>query len=130
MKTCLDCGIPKSRKGNYCKSCGYKYRTRPNGLKYKIVTVNKGWFKKGFIPHNFSGDLVGYGGLHDWVEYYLGKSKEKQCEFCGSKKSVQWANKSKKYLRDLSDWIALCRPCHHQFDDISTKIWATRRLYG
>ena len=53
MKFCLDCKKQKSRKGLYCKYCGYKHRIRPSGLKYKIVVKNKGWFKKGEgHPHN------------------------------------------------------------------------------
>ena len=51
MKYCLDCNEPKSNKGKYCKKCGYKHRTRPSGLKYKIVATNKGWFKKGVWSH-------------------------------------------------------------------------------
>ncbi len=33
------------------KKCFYIYRNRPKGLKYKIVAINKGWykFKGGFI---------------------------------------------------------------------------------
>jgi hypothetical protein len=35
-------------KGKYCsKICMYKYRTRPKGLKYKIVKINPTWIKKG-----------------------------------------------------------------------------------
>lgn len=49
---CLDCGQPKSRKGSYCKKCGYKYRTRPKGLKYKLLSPNLTKFKKGMIPWN------------------------------------------------------------------------------
>lgn len=48
MKNCLDCNkLKKSNKGNYCKSCGYKHRIRPSGLKYNIIKNNKGWLKKG-----------------------------------------------------------------------------------
>lgn len=46
IKTCLDCGKKKSKKGDYCKQCGYKHRTRPKGLKYTTHKINKGWFGK------------------------------------------------------------------------------------
>ena len=43
-----------------------------------------------------------------------------QCEHCGKKKttpkSIHWANKSGKYLRKLSDLIALCVKCHSEYD--------------
>lgn len=47
MKYCIECNAPKSYKGEYCKVCSYKHRTRPSGLKYNIRMVNKGWIKKG-----------------------------------------------------------------------------------
>ena len=91
MKFCLDCKKPKSsRKGNYCKKCGYKHRTRPRGLKYKIVSENKGWFRKGCRPWNkgviskLRKDKPGYDAIHEWVERWKGKPKI--CDFCGSKK--------------------------------------------
>jgi len=31
----------------YCsKKCFYRFRKRPKGLNYKIVAINKGWFKR------------------------------------------------------------------------------------
>lgn len=45
----------KSRlnRKKYCsKSCFYKYRERPSGLKYEIKKENKTWFKKGGSPWN------------------------------------------------------------------------------
>lgn len=44
---CLDCHKEKSRKGLYCKSCGYSHRPRKSGLKYTIKAINTSWFKKG-----------------------------------------------------------------------------------
>lgn len=137
MKLCLDCKKPKSRKGNYCKSCGYKHRIRPKGLVYKIVKKNPTWFKKGFnpwnkdkigvmpIPWNYKGNDVGYDALHDWVRKYKGKAKK--CSKCNSIRTVQWANKSHKYKRDLDDWLELCRKCHMKYDK-STWGLATKKF--
>ena len=58
MKRCLDCNIEKSRKGNYCKKCGYKHRIRPIGLTYRIFAKNTGWFKKGERPWHFGKSNV------------------------------------------------------------------------
>lgn len=52
MKKCLDCNKPKSRKGFFCKSCGYKHRKRPSGLKYSLKKKNSTWFKKGVSSWN------------------------------------------------------------------------------
>lgn len=40
----------KLKKGQdkYCsKECFYRYRVRPSGLSYKVISINKGWIKKG-----------------------------------------------------------------------------------
>lgn len=117
----------KAGRGKYCsQECKYKYRTRPQGLRYKIVAKNQSWiqkgqrlspeteFRRGQIPHNFKGDAVGYGALHDWVKRHRGKATT--CEWCASTLNVQWANKSFLYKRDLDDWLALCYRCHRKYD--------------
>ena len=88
------------------------------------ILARKGWkgvrnsgrtrFKKGSIPVNFKGDKVGYSALHGWV--YRHKGKPKKCESCDSVKSLQWANKSHEYNRDLEDWVPLCYWCHRKYD--------------
>ncbi len=113
-------------RGEYCsKACMYKYRTRPSGLVYVITKENPTSFKPGLtpwnkgiktgiIPANFKGENVGYDALHDWVRRHRGKATV--CEYCSSTKSVQWANKSHSYKRDLTDWLSLCRKCHIKYD--------------
>lgn len=41
-----------------------------------------------------------------------------KCERCHrtDKKKYEWANKSGRYLRDLTDWIRLCTSCHRLHD--------------
>ena len=49
----------------YCsKKCFYKYRVRPRGLTYKIVAVNKGWYKKGDHPSKETEFKKGNSPLH------------------------------------------------------------------
>jgi hypothetical protein len=79
-----------------------------------VMKPNKTSFKKGIIPSNWKGENVGYYSLHSWVNRHKGRAKI--CEFCGSKKNVQWANKSLEYKRDLNDWIELCCKCHRKYD--------------
>jgi len=80
------------------------------GKKYPQVTGSKN--------PKWKGDKVGYSGIHKWVyNHFL---KPNKCEHCGrnpgfSKNGttlLQWANKSGKYLRKLSDWLCLCISCH------------------
>ena len=62
--------------------------------------------------------VISYRGLHHWVKRYKGTPKK--CEHCGKEKSnpksIHWANKSHKYLRNLTDWIQLCVLCHKKYD--------------
>ena len=67
---------------------------------------------------NWKGDDAGYHALHKWVPR-------------GMKRYFQWANISRKYLRDLSDWKRLCKKCHMLYDEILNKGWITRKTrYG
>lgn len=65
----------------------------------------------------------GYRQLHYWVEKTLGKPtvcshcKEEKLPLTSGRRRVQWANVSGKYLQDVSDWIALCIPCHGKYDN-------------
>jgi len=65
---------------------------------------------------DWKGDEVSYRNLHRWVERKRGKPQK--CEHCGTseKRRYHWANKSRKYKRDLDDWFRLCIPCHKKYD--------------
>lgn len=64
----------------------------------------------------WKGDEVGLGALHDWVKRKLGKPN--YCEHCKSTKEkiYDWANKSREYRREITDWLRLCRKCHEKYD--------------
>lgn len=120
-------------KGKFCSHRCY--------LNWQKTHPNKGAYKKGHPPTksvykkgetsgsnniNWKGDNVGKIAVHSWIVRRLGKPNK--CEFCGKLGNrLEWANKSGLYKRDLSDWIRLCYSCHHQYDDIYTKGWITRR---
>lgn len=56
-----------------------------------------------------------YRSLHTWVT--RNKVKPLACGHCGRiDQRLDWANISREYHRDLSDWIALCRKCHRAYD--------------
>lgn len=74
----------------------------------------------------WKGNKVSYFGLHAWISRELGKPSK--CSNCGATKGrFEWANISREYKRELSDWARLCRSCHISFDNILTKAWITRR---
>jgi hypothetical protein len=65
-----------------------------------------------------------YRKLHYWVEKQLGKPM--LCWECGStnRTRYEWANISRKYLKDTSDWKRMCVSCHQKYDyikGVSTK---------
>lgn len=62
----------------------------------------------------WKGDNVGYSAIHGWVKRRLKKSSV--CDMCKKEAQLDLANKSDKYLRDLSDWGWLCRRCHMKSD--------------
>jgi len=68
------------------------------------------------------GEKVSYGALHMWINAHF--IKPETCESCGTnpgvdsigRNKIHWANKTKKYLRDRGDWLALCPKCHRNYD--------------
>lgn len=89
----------------------------------KIIARVKKWRKENYVNqglpkgedhHLWKGDEVKYCALHQWLYRQLGKAK--QCMYCGSTNNVQWANISRKYKRDISDWMELCAKCHYGYD--------------
>lgn len=86
----------------------------------KISLANKGKFV-GEKSSLWKGDKIEYSTLHIWVQRWKGKANH--CEHCGldkipkgKKRFFEWANKSHKYKRDLTDWIQLCCLCHGKYD--------------
>ena len=67
---------------------------------------------------NWKGNKVGYRALHRWIRSR--KFGGNICEFCGklktTPKSIHLANKTGKYLRNLTDWLWLCVKCHKKYD--------------
>lgn len=62
----------------------------------------------------WKGKKVGLTALHVWVRSRL--VKPDVCSDCQEPKSLDLANISQKYKRDLSDWEWLCRRCHMKKD--------------
>jgi hypothetical protein len=59
-----------------------------------------------------------YKPAHKWIGTH-GGAKElcQSCQHDGSVNRLEWANISHEYLRQRSDWLVLCKPCHWQFDN-------------
>ena len=96
---CLNCNILIHYSAKRCNNCYRKMNREGNHYEWK-------------------GEKVGYTGLHNWIRKHLGKPTK--CKGCGRDgligKKIHWANKSRNYLRDLTDWIRLCVKCHKAYD--------------
>ena len=137
------CYIKMNSKVNFslvCLNCGVTYKKK---YKYGITTMKKfkfcshtcytlhggsSWYQpghKGLVGKSNSqwkGDKCSYNSLHCWVKRWI--PKPKRCTHCGKlggkhksgKSILEAANISGKYLRDLSDWVWVCTPCHSKLD--------------
>lgn len=80
-------------------------------------------FKKGELSGKnnplWKGKNASYTAKHIWIAYNFGKPQF--CEICktSAKVKYQWANISGKHKRDRNDWLRLCIPCHHKYDNPS-----------
>lgn len=73
-------------------------------------------YTKGSEHSGWKGEKVSYFTLHQWVNREKGRPA--LCEHCGTTtaKKFEWASKSRKYVRDIGDWIRLCTSCHRKYD--------------
>ncbi len=87
------------------------------GKKRSVSTCrNIALSKQGSKNPNWKGDMVGYKGLHGWINYNWGGLKK--CEQCGttSAKKFEWANLNGVYNRDRKNWKRMCCSCHDKYD--------------
>jgi len=101
---------------------GYSLRNQ-SGWKHKkesiaIMKQNRKGLTANEKNPKWKGDDATYYALHNWIRKNF--DKPSLCESCekdpGHDKAghtkLQWANKTKNYSRERSDWICLCISCH------------------
>lgn len=142
--TCPDCGIKISSSSKNCRKCWNKKRPpRPDLVErnkskkqrdavkeshvggkrkevYKKISISVSKSLIGLTDEKarrWKGEDVSYSGLHYWVYRKLGAPKEcKKCGLSDPKRKYQWANVSREYKRELSDWVRMCCSCHKLYD--------------
>ncbi len=130
-KPCKSCAKLVSPNVKYCQKCYYKFNT--HWLKGKKLPK---WWIKNMIKaqgiqennHSWKGDEADYWSKHKGIIKKYGNPK--RCEDCGIKGkknlgnrwTIQWANISGKYIRDISDYKGLCTSCHKIFDGLTKTI--------
>lgn len=104
-----------------CTKCG-----QLKGIK-KHICPTYAW-NKGLVHPN-----LGYTGLHNWIYRILGKANycsNKDCYYPRKNtsgylminpKRYEWANISREYKQELTDWKQLCSSCHKKYDRINYK---------
>lgn len=103
---------PLSGKIIECTRCGRSKYFEPNQLKKRpckfcsVLCARKSEMKVS----------LKYSSIHSRISREWGKADI--CEQCGKTKSVDWANKSGKYLLDRNDWVKLCRKDHISYDNL------------
>lgn len=79
--------------------------------------------KTGELAHNWKGMKATYQSRHSWIQRHF--PRDGVCEACAEKKppthpshtfGTDMANISGEYMRELTDWVELCRMCHRRFD--------------
>ena len=140
---CLVCGKLLSKySAKHCKSHRlvsketkkkYAKRMKGNTLAKGKNLGNTHGFKKGKTSWNkglgvpwligekhpkWKGNKASYRTIHHWINNHFGSPKI--CVNCGKDgltgHKIHWANKSGKYLRNITDWMRLCVSCHKRYD--------------
>lgn len=119
-----------------CKTCGKHFKThecweRKGEVKYcskkcfyqtlkgkKIEWIKDFHKKSGKDHYLWKGNNATYQGIHIWLSRWYKKEK---CDFCGSKKNLEWSNKDGRYIRKRKEFLVLCRKCHRKIDHLIPK---------
>lgn len=139
-KKCEVCGKSIANRATLCKTCSNKSRKGKNFTekqkknmsiaqlkkvqqsdyipgfqgKHHTLDMNKHLHQEGENSHNWRGDDVGIGDVHQWVRKH--KPKPMLCEECHKNEPFDLANISGEYKRDINDYRWLCRKCHLESD--------------
>lgn len=98
-----------------CKYCKIKFIPgRGNDGNFCSVKCVNNYYLGPKNP-SWKGDKIKYRGLHAWIR--KNKPAVTSCENCMmKKKSLDIANISGKYFRNIDDYMWLCRSCHIIYD--------------
>lgn len=112
-----------------CKNCGKDYERAVSQIAWRgtgycsrkcqwesMKTLRQGKLNRAWVGNNIS-----YTALHRWIRDRSGNPKE--CSICkktgekiNGKWSIQWANISGRYNRNLKDYTGMCVKCHTTYD--------------
>ena len=111
-----------------CQICSSKYQKGKNislrkfaTSKYCSLNCYGKWKSNNRIGKNhpsWVGNSITYKGLHNWLINKFGKATK--CEISNCKnisKKFDWAlKKNRLYVRNIKNFLQLCRSCHKRYD--------------
>jgi len=102
------------------------YQVKIGGAKFcSRLCANKVSAKSGDRSPTWTGNKVGYMGIHHWLKKNFGKANKCENSNClNLSKKFEWAKlKSKGYQRKRENFIRLCRRCHMFYDGLIRGGW-------
>lgn len=127
-----DCRFPKVF--NICVICNSEYRVKPShamgrttcGSQECVIAYRKTlpayWAgkerpdMKGENNWKWTSEKVNYAALHTWIKREKGNPIICKLEDHTCKGSLEWANISGEYKRDINDFMSLCHSHHVRYD--------------
>jgi hypothetical protein len=103
-------------KGGWHHTDEYK-KMMSEKLKGRVVSEETRKKISGENHYLWRGDNASYGALHTWVRNHAGTPNYcENCKTSDKRKRYEWANISREYKRELSDYKRLCVNCHRKYD--------------
>lgn len=107
-----------------CEICRIEFNAKPYHLKRGLgrfcsMVCRDVWQRTKTAEKTapWKGDNIGYSGIHWRMKRFYGRADKCENENCkGESTTYEWANLSRRYLLDRSDWKMLCKQCHFQYD--------------
>src|SRR3990167_10822947 len=113
-KSSFEAYTKNQNKKQFCsQKCSLVFRNKSIENREKVRLALSG--EKSYM---WKGDKAGYFAIHVWLRKKYGSANK--CEQCKRKNApkYEWANISKKYKRDILDYIQLCTSCHNYYDRV------------
>lgn len=99
-----------------CVVCGkklYRYNTTGYCQSCWLIHLNKE--RMGENHHAWTGDNVGYLGMHDRIYHRRGKASGYKCVDCG-KQAEDWSLVKGYHPNDAENYDPRCTKCHTEYD--------------
>lgn len=69
-----------------------------------------------------------YDFVHKWIKSIKGNADRCMIDERHFNDRYEWANISREYKKELTDWIMMCVPCHRFYDSSKSTIEGMRFL--